>query len=171
VLALGLVGCFNPGPYGFDRVYRPLAAEQGHLDQAEQLTYQDVLREPNAYQNVEIAWFGVITAVGPAKGGVTSVSLQLRAHQARHLCRDDSRASCRVTVGQTDLGAFTALVTLRPEDTEGRKRVGPGGLLKIYGAPSAERDGDNVPVLVASYYRYWPIGSYVTTAARSSMLR
>jgi len=171
LLTLLCAGCFNAGPYGYDRVYRPLASEQGHYDAAEQLTYQDVLREPNAYAHTEVAWFGVVSSVSAGPSGTSVVYLQLRAHQARHLCREESRDSCRVTVGQADLGAFSVELVLHPEDELGRKRVGPGSLLKVYGTPSPEREGDNMPMLISTYYRHWPIGTYVTTAARNAMPR
>lgn len=170
--ACALCACVQPGPYGFDRTYRPLATETGHFDHAEQLSYQDVLREPNAYKDTEITWFGVVTSLALHKNGITHVHLQLRAHQPRHLCRDETRESCRVTVGETDLGAFSAELTLRPEDQEAAKtRLAPGSLLKVYGMPSPERDEHEKPLLIVTYYRHWPHGTFVTTAARRSMLR
>jgi hypothetical protein len=152
-------------------VYRPLPAEQGHIDSASQLTYQDVLRDPANHVNTEIAWFGVVTSVSGRADGTTTVRLQLRTHQSRHLCRDEERSSCRVTVGQGDLGAFVVDLKLTPEESLGRERVAPGSLMKIYGMPAAERDDDNVPVIIPTYYRHWPVGRYVTTAARSAMPR
>jgi hypothetical protein len=99
------------------------------------------------------------------------LTLNLRAHQARHLCTEDSRSSCRVTVSEAQLGVFTVDLVLKPEEVNGKERIWVGSLLKVYGTHSGEYSEETGPVLNVSYHRHWPRGFYVTTAARGSMRR
>jgi hypothetical protein len=175
-LAIGLfagffaLGC-GGGEYGFARTYSPLGAEAEHFDDAQQPTYQDLIREPNKYKEIEIGWFGVVTGLAPAAGGKTRVTLSLRAHQARHLCAEDSSSSCRVTVSEASLATFTADVTLSSAELTGKDRVWTGSLLKVYGKYTGEYTEETGPVIDVVYHRHWPRGTYVTTASRSSMRR
>lgn len=159
------------GPHGFARTYKPLAGEQHHFEDAQQLTYQDVVRSPHAYKNVEVGWFGVVSEMQRQPGGKMRLILSLRAHQARHLCSEESSSSCRVTVSATSLGTFHVDVALKPSELEGKERVWQGSLLKIYGIPTGEYDDDLGPRLDVKYYRHWPRGYYVTTAQRTEMRR
>ena len=173
VLVLGLcwfAGC-GGGSYGFSRTYQPLAGEQRHFDQARQLTYQDLVREPNAYKTVEVGWFGVVNELRNLSDGRTRLLLTLRSHQARHLCADESKSSCRVTISEAGLGTFSADLKLKASELEGQERVWHGSLLKIYGMPTGEYSEETGPVLEVTYYRHWPRGYYVTTAQRSAMRR
>jgi hypothetical protein len=170
VVALLAVGC-GGGAYGFARTYKPLGSEQHHFDRAQQPTYQDVLRDPNAYAKVEIGWFGVVTEVQSRPDGRTRLVLALRAHQPRHQCSDESASSCRVTVSATSLGTFSADVSIKGSDREGPERIWVGSLLKVYGLPTGEYDETTGPVLDVKYYRHWPRGYYVTTAQRADMRR
>ena len=168
LLAL-LVAC--SGAYGFARTYKPLAAEHRHFDEAQQLTYQDLVREPNAYKTIEVGWFGVVTDMQTRPGGRTRLVLSLRAHQPRHLCSEESSSSCRVTVSSALLGTFSADVALKPEELSGQERIWVGSLLKIYGMPTGEYSEGTGPILDVKYYRHWPRGYYVTTAQRTEMRR
>lgn len=170
-LFLLVSGCAGPGHYGFARTYSPLASEQRHFEEARQLNYVDLVREPNAYQDTEIGWFGVVTGLQELPEGRTRLLLTLRTHQTRHLCTDDSRTSCRVTVSDAPLGVFAADLTLTERERAGQDRVWIGSLLKIYGTPSGEYSKETGPVLDVVYHRHWPRGYYVTTAARSKMRR
>ena len=170
VAAAPLTGC-GGGAYGFSRTYQPLASEQRHFAEAKQLTYQDLVREPNAYRSTEIGWFGVVTELYDLRDGRTRISLTLRSHQARHLCSDESKSSCRVTISEGGLGIFSADVRLNADDLDGQERVWHGSLLKIYGKPTGQYSEETGPVLEVTYYRHWPRGYYVTTAQRGAMRR
>jgi len=170
LLAFGLSGC-SGGQYGFARTYSPVTTEQTHFDEAEQPTYQDLLRDPRHYEKVEVGWFGVVTNLASQPDGNTRVTLSLRAHQTRHLCADDSRSSCRVTVSEAALGVFSADIAIKGDELTGKDRIWVGSLLKVYGTHSGEYSEETGPVLKVSYYRHWPRGYYVTTAARGSMRR
>lgn len=168
--AMSSAGC-GAGEYGFARTYSPLGAEETHFEQAQQPSYQELVREPNKFGQTEIGWFGVVTGMESSKDGRTRVLLSLRAHQPRHLCSDESRSSCRVTVSETSLGSFIADVKLRPDESEGKDRVWQGSLLKVYGKYTGEYDEETGPVIDVSYHRHWPRGTFVTTAQRAAMRR
>lgn len=175
---LGALAAFSAlscggGEYGFARTYKPLPAEAHHFDQAQQPTYQDLIRDPNKYRDIEIGWFGVVTgaAVAPGAKGESRVTLSLRAHQTRHLCSEDSSSSCRVTVSEGALGVFTVEVALSSAELQGKDRVWTGSLLKVYGKYTGEYAEETGPVIRATYHRHWPRGTYVTTASRASMRR
>jgi hypothetical protein len=172
-LALGslwLAAC-GANQYNFARSYEPLADEQLHYDTAGVITYEEVKRDPNGFQTSEVAWFGVVTAVGDLPDGRTRLFLSLRSHQERHLCSDEREASCRVTVSARDLGPFSADVLLSKEEKLGTERVWVGSLVKIYGRPTGDYDDDGGPILDSKYHRHWPRGTYVTTAQRAGMRR
>ena len=170
VLGLPLSAC-GAGPYGFARTYKPLASEQHHFEDAQQLTYQDLVRSPDAYKKVEVGWFGVVDEMHSQPDGRMRLVLSLRAHQARHLCSEESSSSCRVTVSATPLGTFTVDLALKPHEIDGKDRIWQGSLLKIYGIPTGEYDENTGPSLEVKYYRHWPRGYYVTTASRADMRR
>ncbi|HEX6239439.1 MAG TPA: hypothetical protein VFZ61_01045 [Polyangiales bacterium] len=164
------LGC-GGGEYGFARTYHPLGAEAEHFEDAQQPTYQDLIREPNKYKDIEIGWFGVVNEVHADKSGKMRITLSLRAHQARHLCSEDSSSSCRVTVSEASLATFTADATLTSAEISGKDRVWVGSLLKVYGKYTGEYSEETGPVIDVVYHRHWPRGTYVTTAARGSMRR
>jgi hypothetical protein len=169
--ALALSSACGAGPHGFARTYKPLAGEQRHFEDAQQLTYQDVVRSPNAYKNVEVGWFGVVSEMQSQPDGRMRLILALRSHQARHQCSDEHASSCRVTVSATSLGTFHVDLALKPSEVQGQERVWQGSLLKIYGVPTGEYDETIGPKLDVKYYRHWPRGYYVTTAQRAEMRR
>ena len=75
-------------------------------------------------------------------------------------------------MSERDGGAFTAVVRLRPDEATGENRVQANGLLRVFGTVTAgEYDADGGPVLHVAYYRHWPRGQYVTTAASALMRR
>ncbi len=169
-LAAVLSSCAGAGTYGHAREYVPLRDEVSWQAQATEPVYDEVRRMPGQYVHGVISWFGVVTSV--QEGNPAQVALQLRTPQQRNLCEDESDTSCRVTVSQRDGGAFTARLTLRPEDTQGENRVQPNSLLRVYGTlVEGEYDPSGGPVLQVRYYRQWPRGEYVTTAAAGSWRR
>ncbi len=173
VLALSLLlatACGGSGQYGFAREYEPLGDEEDFIDAEQPIGYEDVHRDPAAYRQSRLGWFGVVTEVN-TDGAVTRVAMTFRTHQERHLCSDELSSSCRVTVSERAGGPFTALVDIREEDQSGQDRLGPGSLLKVYGAATGEFDDEGGPIVQATWYRHWPRGTYVTTAAAGNMRR
>jgi hypothetical protein len=175
-LALGVFAGFaafscGGGEYGFARTYSPVGAEDSHFEEAQQPTYQDLIREPNRYKEIEIGWFGVVTGVQAGAKGKSRVTLSLRAHQARHLCSEDSSSSCRVTVSEGSIATFSADLQLRNSETAGQDRIWTGSLLKVYGKYTGEYSEETGPVIDVAYHRHWPRGTYVTTASRATMRR
>lgn len=168
---LAALGCGAGGPYNFARGYEPLSSEKPYYGAAQTASYEDVKRDPNAYRHAQLAWFGVVTGMRQLDDGRVRLGLSLRAHQPRHLCADESRRSCRVTVSEKDLGSFSVELALTPGETEGKERVWQGSLLKVYGSATGEYDDEGGPLLTARYHRHWPRGYYVTTAQREAMRR
>jgi len=171
-LVAGFVGTgCGAGKYGFARTYEPLLSEKGPLEKAQDLPYEQVRRAPYDYKQTEITWFGVVTKMSDLPDGRVHLRLAVRAHQARHLCRDEYSDSCRVTVSESSAGEFSARLSLPKAEREGPERVSPGSLLKIYGIPTGDYDERGDPVIEVSYHRHWPRGFYVTTAQRGAMKR
>lgn len=175
LLCSGLVamGCAGAGRFGYAREYVPLAEERDLAARSEEVIYDDVRRNPDQYRDRPVDFFGVVTEVQSVRGsGLASVALQVRTHQPRHLCADESESSCRVTVNAVNGGPFTALVGLRPEDAAGENRVQVNSLLRVYGSVvQGEYDANGGPVVRANFYRHWPRGEYVTTANAAAMRR
>ncbi len=173
LLALS-TGCAGAGRYGYAQTYAPLGDEQPWISRARaDAVYDEVRRMPDQYQNETLSFFGVVTGVEPGRGSSPArVSMQIRTHQERHLCDDETERSCRVTVSERDGGPFTALIDLRPEDAAGENRVQVFSLLRVFGRlVPGEYDAQGGPVIRAEYYRHWPRGEYVTTAAAAAMRR
>ncbi|MBZ0116467.1 MAG: hypothetical protein K8H88_05725 [Sandaracinaceae bacterium] len=168
LLAMLISGC-GGNTYGYARTYAPLGDEVAFLQREQDLSYQDVIRFPDRYADQVVGWFGVVTAMEDAGDGLTQLRLDLRVHQERHLCQDETDASCRVTVSARTIGPFLALVEVRPEDRDGPRRLWTGSLVKIYGTPTGHGDEEHGPSLRTLYYRHWPHGTFVTTTASGSM--
>lgn len=165
-----LAGCGAGGKYGFAREYHPLSAEKSYYEDATDVSYEDVRRDPNDYRGTLLGWFGVVTSV-EVNGTHAMAHMSYRTHQDRHLCGDETSGSCRVTVSDRQGGPFSATLELRSEDVSGRDRLWTGSLLKIYGSPTGSFDSDGGPILQTRWYRHWPRGTYVTTGAAGSMRR
>ena len=166
--ALVLAGCGGGGQYGYSRSYVYAGGEEQYARRAAEPVYDEVRRMPHNHHDELISWFGVVTDVSAGDGTLTRVAMETRTHQERHLCEDTEESTCRVTVSEQNGGAFTAVVQLSPEDQHGENRVQVGSLLRIYGQLVPEQyDAAGGPVLRATFYRHWPRGQYVTTAARN----
>ncbi|MGE0789120.1 MAG: hypothetical protein AB7S26_25835 [Sandaracinaceae bacterium] len=173
LLLAGIAGC-GSGRWGYARTYEAWGDENAYLEREVELSYEDVRRFPDRYADDLIGWFGTVTEIEQLdrSTGQARISLQLRAHQDRHLCSDETSGSCRVTVSDRPVGPFTALVTLRAEDlTDGRERLWTGSLMKVYGHVQDGGTEESGPVLQVEWYRHWPHGYFVTTGAAGSMRR
>jgi hypothetical protein len=173
-LALSTVGaCGGAGRYGYSREYVFLPEERAYAERADETAvYDEVRRMPDRFEGRVLTWWGQVTQVDRVADGTARVTMQLHAHQERHLCEDETDGSCRVTINERDAGSFSAIVRLTPEDQSGENRVQPLSLLRVYGTlAQGETNGDGGPVLRAQYYRHWPRGQYVTTAAAGAMRR
>lgn len=171
VLLFALVpACGGGGQYGYAHEYSTIDGEDAYLRRTTESSYEEVRRARPEDQPF-VGWFGVVVEPPTTEGGVTHLTLSLRAHQDRHLCSTSSSDSCRVTVSEREIGRFTALVTLRPEDVaEGPTRMNVGSLVRVYGQ-STGNDASEQPIIQGEWYRHWPPHYYVTTAAASSMRR
>jgi hypothetical protein len=173
-MALALPACSGAGRYGYAQTYSPLGDEEAWVERANNdAVYDEVRRMPDSYRDQTLSFFGVVTGVDAGQGGAPArIALQIRTHQARHLCEDETDRSCRVTVSARDGGPLTAVIALRPEDAAGENRVQVFSLLRVFGRlVPGEYDAQGGPVLRAEFYRHWPRGEYVTTEASSAMRR
>jgi hypothetical protein len=166
------LGCGGAGRYGYARTYSALDAEERWVERANSdAVYDEVRRLPDQFQGQTLSFFGVVTGVQTSREG-DRIALQVRTHQERHLCHDETDSSCRVTVSERDGGPFTAILTLRPEDVSGENRVQVYSLLRVFGTlQQGQYDDQGGPILRVEFYRHWPRGEYVTTGAASSMRR
>ena len=174
LIFLGLLagGCASAGRYGYARTYVPLDDEATWATRAEEPVYDEVRRAPEPYRGRVVSFFGIVRAVGREGGGPWRLGLQVRIHQERHLCEEDTENSCRVTVSARDGGPFTAVVALRAEDLDGENRLQTNSLVRVFGTVTpGEYDADGGPVVQVQYYRHWPRGQYVTTASAELMRR
>jgi hypothetical protein len=170
-LAVCSAGCAS-NPYGYAPEYVPLSEEESYFERGDALSYEEVRRDPTAYEQETVGWFGVVEEMTPiGADGQVRVALNQHFHQERHLCTDQFDSSCRVTISEKSGGPFSALLTLRPEDRSDRDRVYVGSMLKIYGKPIPDYDERGGPVIKTQYYRHWPLGTYVTTGRRVNRRR
>ncbi len=163
--------CGGGGRYGYARTYVALPDEESHARRASETIYDEVRRMPEHFRGQTISWFGIVTGV-TVEGALHRVAMQVRTHQDRHICEDETEASCRVTVSERDGGPFTAIVRLRGDDAGGENRIQPNSLVRVYGELLVgEYDSNGGPLVRTVYYRHWPVGQYFTTAARGSFRR
>jgi hypothetical protein len=172
ILTLVSSACGGGGQYNHARTYKPLDAEEDHLEAAEKhVSLEEVKRDPNGFKSHELGWFGVVTDVAETSDGKSRITFSLRAHQERHLCSGANDDTCRLTVSERDLGSFVAELAVKPEDREGMDRLWIGSLVRVYGHVTGEYDEEGAPVIDVAYYRHFPRGTFVTTAARTGMRR
>ncbi len=171
VVLIALVpACGGGGRWGYAHEYSSIDGEDAYLRRAVDTSYEEVRRARPEDQTF-IGWFGVVVEPPTTEGDTTRLVLSLRAHQDRHLCSTSSSDSCRVTISEREIGRFSALVHVHPEDaSEGTMRLSVGSLVRVYGT-STGNDASDFPIILAEWYRHWPAHYYVTTAASSSMRR
>jgi hypothetical protein len=171
-LAVAATACSSGGPYGFSRSYSALDAEEDALDGS--VEYDPVAYErplPSALGK-RVNVFGVVQSLTPNANGTTDVLVGVRALQGRNLCETDDQESCRVTISEAEFGKVYLRLKLRPENVTGVDRLAVGGLVRAIGPVSKEPHPKTGATMIdATYYRVWPMHKYVTTQARSYMLR
>lgn len=172
LLACALVacGCSSPGIYGHSRVYSALDEEESAVHGAKEYDPVMAQRSPDEWKGKTVWLFGIVKARNPGPGGTADLTLSMRTLEPRNLCESSAEESCRVTVGDREHAVVHARVKLSAEDDIGQNSAGVGSLLRIVGKISDSVDpNDGAPVVQATYYRHWPRGFYVTTAAREQM--
>jgi len=170
--ALLLSGCGSAGPYGHSQLYSPLDEETKATNGSVDFDPVMAKRSPEQWKGKTVSLFGVVLARSPGSSGNTEVKLSVRTLEPRNLCDSSDEDSCRVTVSDREYAVVHALLHLATEDDIGELSLGPQSLVRVVGALSDDVDpSDGEPIVVAKYYRHWPRGYYVTTAARSLMRR
>jgi hypothetical protein len=170
IITIALGGCYNAGPYGYDRHYVPLDEEEDLIEQSQEAVFNEVRTDPEDFRGATISWFGVVEQVEEAEGA-TVMRLSFRTHQERHLCEEEERNTCRVTVSQASSGTYSARIQLRTEDQQGRNRLAAGSLVRVYCTVTGEYDSEGGPLLGCDYYRHWPRGQWAHTGMRDEMRR
>ena len=171
IWALLLLSACAGNPYGFAREYEPNGDEEPYYERAADVSYEEVRRDPKAFEQRLLGWFGVVAGAKQAADGGVMLALDMRFHQPRHACTDEFESSCRVTISEREGGPFSTHVMLRPEDRSGSERLNVGSLVKVYGTPTGEFDDRGGPLIKTMYYRQWPHGAYVSTTGRATMRR
>lgn len=167
-----LLGCSSAGPYGYSRTYDPTGDEEDAVENAVEYDPVMVQRRRHEWKRKTITLFGVVKSRSEGPGGTARLTLSLRNLSERNLCEEAEDETCRVTVSDREHAVVHVLARLERQDELGKQRVQPGSLLRIVGKLTDENDeADGIPVLRATWYRHWPEREYVTTAARSYMLR
>jgi hypothetical protein len=174
VCVLFAAACAGANPYSYSREYVPADDEDTYYERAHEVSYEEVRRNPQAYQSELLGWFGVVTSIQKLPSGEAKLALDMRFHQPRHLCSDQFESSCRVTVSERKGGPFSTTVVLPADQRSGFGDVdnlNNGSLVKLYGSPTGEFDDRGGPVIKAQWYRYWPHGRYVTNTGIATMRR
>jgi hypothetical protein len=168
--ALALPGCGSAGPYGHSQVYSPLDEESNAMEGTLEFDPVMAKRSPEKWKGKTVSLFGVVVARTPGTGGNAEVKLSVRTLETRNLCDSPDEDTCRVTVSDREYAVVHALLHLSTEDDIGEHSMGMQSLVRVIGTLSDAVDpSDGEPILVAKYYRHWPRGYYVTTAARALM--
>jgi hypothetical protein len=169
-VSLLVFGCHSPGPYGHSVEYAPLDEEEDAIENAVEYDPVMAVRDPDTWKQRKVSAFGIVEHRGGGAGDQTLLRISIRSLAERNLCDEDGEHTCRVTVSERGHGVLESLVKLSPDDDLGRQRVAQKSLVRVVGTLDYS-SGPNQPVLQAQYYRHWPRDEYVTTAARSYMLR
>jgi hypothetical protein len=165
-----LTACSSAGPYGHSQIYSPLDEEESAAQGAADFDPVMAKRSPEKWKGKTVSLFGVVVARTPGTGGNAEVKLSVRTLEPRNLCDSSDEDTCRVTVSDREHAVVHALLHLATEDDIGEHSLGPQSLVRIVGTLSDAVDpADGEPILLAKYYRHWPRGFYVTTAARALM--
>ncbi len=177
-----LVTACGAGPYGFARYYEPNDDEKQFHERATTVPYGVVASKPQDFENVLVAWFGIVEKAELIKDGRHLVRMTHHQHKERHLCADETSSSCRVTVNFKSSGGFSAALLLKPEDlVPGLDKIQPGTLMRVFGQVRCWKgeevkkecafDENGGIILDGVFYRQWPARFYSTTRAAGVMRR
>jgi hypothetical protein len=170
--ALCSTACSSGGPYGYGRTYSPLSAEDSAVEGSKDYDPVMVRRLPDDWRNKPVNLFGIVVKRDEGRDGLSDLTLSVRRLAARNLCETGDEDSCRVTVGDHELARVHVLAPVAKDDDVGSSRLQPRSLVRIVGQLEDQPDKtDGADVLLASYYRHWPPGHYVTEKAREYMRR
>ncbi len=169
--ALGLAGCHDPGLYGHSAHYAPLSAEANAAQNARDYDPVMFTRMPDEWKKATLSVFGIVESRTPGQGGAAMLKLSVRRLEPRNLCETDKdEDTCRVTVSDKDFAVVYALVKLSEGDDTGPKSVGQKSLVRVIGTVGEDvNTADGAPIIRATYYRHWPVYTYVTRASAASM--
>lgn len=168
VVAAALIFCAacGGGRYNYDLRYHPLKREKPYYKEFEDLNYEVVRSDPLKYRGARLGWFGVVRDLKENRDGTLTLLLEYRTYRERHLCEDNLvKSTCRVTVSEKSQGTFSVTLQARHEERKGKDRINYKSLLRVYGTPAGDYNDEGGPVVKCDYYRHWPPGTYVTTAA------
>jgi len=167
-----LAGCYSPGEYGYSRTYTPLDAEESAAENAKEYDPVMAQRLPHEWKGKTVSVFGIVKSRSQGPAGTADLALGVHSLAQRNLCEEPDESTCRVTVSEREYAVVHALVKLSGQDEIGKDSVGPGSLVRVVGVVGEEvGKDDGTPVIRARYYRHWPEEFFVTTEARSYMLR
>jgi hypothetical protein len=170
-LAAALTACSSAGPCGYSRTYDAGDAEDDAVESATEYDPVMVQRRRHEWRNKDVMLFGIVTDLRDSDDGKAILALSMRTLAERNLCEEAEEETCRVTVSEHEHATVHAVVQLSASDARGKRPVATGSLVRIVGRVADDPAADGVPTIRARYYRHWPHREYVTTAARSYMLR
>ena len=164
--------CSSAGPYGYAPTYTPLDEEETAAEGAKEFDPVMAKRFPEEWRDKPVSVFGIVTSRGEASGGGTRLTLSVRNLATRNLCDEGGDDTCRVTVSDREHTVVHTIVKLNSDDNVGETSVQVGSLVRIIGKFTDVVDNDDGnPIINGSYYRHWPVHTYVTSAAASYMRR
>jgi len=166
-----VAGCHGAGPYGHSPRYVELDDETTATAGAREYDPVMVERQQEQWRKGTITLFGVVLSRAAGPGGQAMLKLGVRRLDPRNLCENEhDDDTCRVTVSDKDFGVVYALVQLRGDDDVGPKAVGQRSLVRIAATLGQDTSpADGAPILHASWYRHWPVFTWVTRASARDM--
>ncbi len=170
-LCAAIGACHSAGPYGHSPVYAPAGDEEGVVAKATEYDPVMAQRMPEKWKGKSVSVFGVVQKRAEGSGGAAMVKLSVRTLEPRNVCDSSDDDTCRVTVSDREYAVLHVLLTLGAEDDIGEHSVGAGSMVRVVGTLGDDVGEDGSPVMRASWYRHWPRGFYVTSAAREHMRR
>ncbi len=165
------LGCAASNQYGHAPDYVPLPEEtraaQGSVD------YDPVmsLRTPEHWGAQPVRLFGVVKTGERAADGSHTFLVSVRTLAERNLCENEASDSCRVTVSDKEFDSIRVTMQVPREKLEGEEALGSGSLVRLVGKLEPDAERPNHPKMRVDYFRHWPRGFFVTTAARDRMRR
>jgi hypothetical protein len=165
-----ITACSSTGPYGYSRIYSPLAGEADAVNGVREYDPVMAERDKAEWTKHKTSLFGVVVKRAEDPSGMAYVTLSVRTLEVRNLCETHDEETCRVTVSEHEFAVVHALLKLTPGDEIGEKSLNRGSLVRIVGKLTDEVDPEDGSVVVkADYYRHWPRNFFVTTASRPDM--